>query len=61
MHGWNRDKVSENIGATAVIPVAPGFGTFDSFLAGLVWAEIKCTVHIGLTSLNQFSKAENNH
>ena len=22
------------------------FGKFDSFLAGLVWAEIECTVHV---------------
>ena len=24
------------------------FGTFDSFLAGLVWAEIQCAVHVAL-------------
>jgi len=40
------------------------FGTFDSLLAGLVWAEIKCIVHDAvlkwsINMLNQFIKANN--
>ena len=34
-----------------------------SFLAGLVWAGTKCTVHVALPkkSLNQYSKADKFH